>query len=411
MSAVLTFWWLVRRRRAERDLGGGASCADHQLFDTPDLDLRLIRKAEAVIQWRSSGLQVVVERCTNDHNHSAILRTAEALGIQHVHIIDPPTVTNGMGLVVVEGCNKSQQQVTAKQLSAHEQQERQQHRLFAQNATEWLQIHEYASTQQCLEQLRREGFAVWATDLSQEAVALPSPQELQQLSRWQPRSNNAIARIPDKLAIVFGTEAVGCTQEMLDGADLRVYLPLRGFADSLNLSVAAALVLHHLILSKPTFVGDMLEEERRQLRQAWFGKLASQRILTAKEKKQRRKLQVKLMDIERLQAKQRAGESLFPEQARKLVHKDELQREWDAMEKKTQASSQITQEWVDAPPAPLSDLRRHDEHRVTFVGKNTKKFYQDHWKGMPAVEHAQSREFTTAQTFRDRMKDVEEKKD
>ena len=51
-------------------------------------------------------------------------------------------------------------------------------------------------------------------------------------------------RVPEKLAIAFGTESVGCTEELLQAADLRVYLPLRGFADSLNLSVAAALVLH-----------------------------------------------------------------------------------------------------------------------------------------------------------------------
>jgi tRNA G18 (ribose-2'-O)-methylase SpoU len=50
--------------------------------------------------------------------------------------------------------------------------------------------------------------------------------------------------VPEKLAIAFGTESVGCTEELLQAADARVYLPLRGFADSLNLSVAAALVLH-----------------------------------------------------------------------------------------------------------------------------------------------------------------------
>lgn len=49
------------------------------VLDSPDLDLRLIRKAEAVIQFRSGNLTVVVERATNSFNHSAILRTAEAL--------------------------------------------------------------------------------------------------------------------------------------------------------------------------------------------------------------------------------------------------------------------------------------------------------------------------------------------
>lgn len=49
------------------------------LMDSPDLDLRLIRKAEAVIQMRSGSMTVVIERSTNSWNHSACLRTAEAL--------------------------------------------------------------------------------------------------------------------------------------------------------------------------------------------------------------------------------------------------------------------------------------------------------------------------------------------
>ena len=51
----------------------------NDVMDSPNLDLRLIRKAEAVIQWRAGGLTVVIERSTNSWNHSAILRTAEAL--------------------------------------------------------------------------------------------------------------------------------------------------------------------------------------------------------------------------------------------------------------------------------------------------------------------------------------------
>lgn len=49
------------------------------LLDSTDLDLRLIRKAEAVIRFRSGALTVVIERATNSWNHSAILRSAEAL--------------------------------------------------------------------------------------------------------------------------------------------------------------------------------------------------------------------------------------------------------------------------------------------------------------------------------------------
>ena len=92
---------------------------ENVLMDSPDLDLRLIRKAEAVIQQRTSSITVVVERCTNDHNYSAILRTAEALGIQNVFIIDPP----------LEEQEDDDQKLS--RLSAEELESRQQHKLFA----------------------------------------------------------------------------------------------------------------------------------------------------------------------------------------------------------------------------------------------------------------------------------------
>ena len=87
-------------------------------------------------------------------------------------------------------------------------------------------------------------------------------------------------RLPRKLAIVFGTEAVGCTREMLEeGSDLRVYLPLRGFADSLNLSVATALVLHQLFVLDPTVEGDMEPDEHTSLRRQWFGIIRKSRSI------------------------------------------------------------------------------------------------------------------------------------
>ena len=52
------------------------------VMDNPNLDQRMLRKAEGALQKRTSRIAIVVERCTNDFNYSAILRTAEALGIQ-----------------------------------------------------------------------------------------------------------------------------------------------------------------------------------------------------------------------------------------------------------------------------------------------------------------------------------------
>ena len=264
---------------ARNEQSSNSNTTTSQLFDSPELDQRMIRKAEGAIRLRTSRLVVVIERCTNDHNYSAIHRTAEALGVQHIYVISPPTqkTLEGADDAVVDDDDEAGETASSsaklravgkggrvvKDASKSEVKDRALHHLFAQRATEWLEVHEYDSTTECLKALRKDGYQVWATDLSQEAVCLEREDLLAARGLGEGEDEDGDANpIPDKLAIVFGTEAVGCTAEMLREADMRVYLPLRGFADSLNLSVATALVVHHLFLLDPTLIGDMSEEER-----------------------------------------------------------------------------------------------------------------------------------------------------
>ena len=335
------------------------------LLDSPHLDMRMIRKAEGAIQKRTSRITVVVERCTNDYNYSAILRTTEALGVQNVWIICPPVVRephDGEMLISMKG--------TQIHANAHEVEARKLHHLYAQRATEWLTVREFASTRECLDELRMTGHAIWVTDVSQEAICLD-----QSVTR---------DHIPPKLAICFGTEAVGCTPELLAAADRRVYLPLRGIADSLNLSVATALVVHHLFMLDPTIEGTMSEAERRELRRQWFPKLASQRLLSATKKKERGRLLAKLSKYMDLERKQFSGVKMQADQLDKIAKLPAMQRqlqEWDATLQKLAEES--VADLVDHPPAPITDMRRADEHRTCYVGKKT--ISRNGWTDMPAT--------------------------
>lgn len=218
------------------------------------------------------------------------------------------------------------------------------------------------------------------------------------------KANNGGKVIPEKIAIVFGTEAVGCTTEMLNAADLRVYLPLRGFADSLNLSVATALVVHQLFVLDPTLVGAMSEEERRALREKWFTKLASQRLLSSKQKKDKQKLTTFLRQCDMIAEKKAAGGGMTDEQLIKLSKREAKQKELDAIENKLATDSKLAvQDLVDNPPAPITDMRRADEHRVCFVGRGTKSSVGDAWKDMPAVANGQCAKNATASFFRERV--------
>ena len=379
-----------------------------QLIDTPDLDQRIIRKAEAVIQWRTSRITVVVERCTNDHNYSAILRTAEALGLQHIWIIDPPPPptfivddeTDELTTTLSRNKGVSPGLVSKDELN---------------KANDWLTVREFKTTTECLEELKKTGHDIWVTDLSQEAVCLTKEglTEGSTDGTENGNKNDEGFSLPAKTAIVFGTEAVGCSDEMLQAADKRVYLPLRGFADSLNISVATALVLQQLFVLDPSVVGSMPEEERRGLREKWFTQLCKQRLLTPKQKKHRTKLQSLIKRCEHFQNKKDNNQFMQPGEVEKLEKFEEYKKELQELEDATHMNgegssvlSQAIQDLVDAPPSPLTDLRRADTHRVCFVGKNTKEKHKSHWKNMAATTNydTTAQEGSSSNYFRDRVR-------
>ena len=366
------------------------SVTNEELMDSAELDHRMLRKAEAVIQWRTTRLVLVIERCTNDHNYSAILRTAEALGIQVVYMIDPPEVQDGED---DEDEKKANSQTHIKiSRTPEEIKARNEHHLFARNAQEWLTVRDFSTAEECVAELRREGYQLWVTDLSQEAVSL----------------NMTSPSIPEKVALVMGTEAVGCSQYMLDEADLRVYLPLRGFADSLNLSVATALILHHLFIMDPTLIGGITEAEKRALREEWYAKLCQQRLLTASQKKLRLKLQGAIKKCQAIfDRSQNSGQPLDAQQQKKLDQWDNHKKQLaglDALIDPVKIKA-ACREWVDNPPTPLTDVRRADSHRVCYVGKNTRKHHEDHWKGMVATSDSSSVYGATASVFREKLKE------
>lgn len=192
---------------------------------------RRLRLAETVLQSRTSRFVVVLERCYDSHNHQAVLRTCECLGVQHIYVIKSHV--------------KKQKSMSKKITRQNER---------------WLTIHEHDTTRECIDALRSEGYSIWATDLSQESVSLEPGCGLE---------------VPRRVAVVIGRETDGVSQEMLDEADKRIFLPIFGFSDSLNLSVASALLLQRLFDMCPEARGDMDEAERAVIRKQWYLNLAT----------------------------------------------------------------------------------------------------------------------------------------
>jgi tRNA(Leu) C34 or U34 (ribose-2'-O)-methylase TrmL len=359
---------------------------------------------------------------THNSSQSAILRTAEALGVQYVYIISPQFINSTLvddDENTVEQADeknicldkvkentklKTSTGQTVKRATESEKLDRAQHHLFAKKATEWLTVREFDDTKSCIDALREEGREIWATDLAQVAVCLTEDGIRQHLKSIERDSYHG-KLIPEKVAIVMGTEAVGCSAEMLNAADLRVYLPLRGFADSLNLSVATALVVHQMFILDSSLVGAMSEEERKDLRRDWFARLASQRLLSSRQKKNRAKLIGYIRQCEEIEKKINTGERVEQDEIAKWKNLTTKKAELDAIDTKVKLDSQrAVKDLIDNPPDPITDMRRADEHRVCYVGKGTKNKYGELWGDMPATENAQSKEMASASFFRHRVR-------
>jgi tRNA (guanosine-2'-O-)-methyltransferase len=188
-------------------------------------------RVESVVERRTRSIVVVLEDLEDPHNMSAVLRTCEGLGIQEVHTI-------------------------ARRYAFHP------NRKISQGAEKWLDLRLWRTADRCLGHLRGRGYLLCATDLGEGSCSL--------LELPQDRP----------IALVFGTEKVGVTPETLGLCDLRFKIPMQGFAQSLNISVAVAICLSHLIfgrIRRAGTSGDLPEAERQALRKRFFNLAVKQR--------------------------------------------------------------------------------------------------------------------------------------
>jgi tRNA (guanosine-2'-O-)-methyltransferase len=197
------------------------------------------RKAriDQVVAHRTRTLTVVMEALCDPQNVNAVLRTCEAFGIQDLHVVE--------GVMKPFDRNKK----------------------VSQNADKWLDVHRWQATSACLEHLKAEGFAVYATHLG------PGARSLGELS------------FAGKVALVLGNEHRGVSEEALALADAHYAIPMRGFVQSLNVSVAAAISIAAAVERREAERGrhgDLSEVEAAALRERFYLLAVKQRARIGK---------------------------------------------------------------------------------------------------------------------------------
>ena len=191
---------------------------------TPYLTPGWVERIGEVIDRRTRTVVTVVEGLINLGNVSAVMRSAEALGFHQFHIIEGGTRFK----------NSSR---------------------TSQGADKWLHVKRWPDATACVPQLQEQGYQVVVTHLDDTAVTIDK------IDFTKPT------------ALVFGNEKNGVSEEMLALADKRCIIPMAGFVESFNISVAVAVGLYHAYNDRMTrqgFHGDMTPDQKEELLAAYY---------------------------------------------------------------------------------------------------------------------------------------------
>jgi tRNA (guanosine-2'-O-)-methyltransferase len=158
-----------------------------------------IAKVTSVLQARQDSLMVVIENIHDPHNVSAIFRTCDAVGVPKVSLIYTLDKFPKIG----------------KKSSA--------------SAFKWVEKEKYKSVEVCYSELHSKGFKIYASALNNKSS------DLFELN------------LTEKAAIVLGNEHKGVSDEAAELADETFMIPMFGMVQSLNVSVATAVILYEAL--------------------------------------------------------------------------------------------------------------------------------------------------------------------
>lgn len=187
------------------------------------------QKFDSLLSNRTQSFRFVFENPSNPNNVWAALRTFDAFGIQNVDIVLNNTNTKISETIVDCGGGKSDNLKFGSRKGTMNS---------ALGAQKWLTLREHNDSANCIRHLKEQGYLIYATDIHSGAIALTD-------INWNAECDVKkceVSTTPLKVAIVMGNELTGISNEMKKLADKSFYIPMKGFAESLNLSVACAVI-------------------------------------------------------------------------------------------------------------------------------------------------------------------------
>lgn len=183
---------------------------------------------EKIVEKRTNYLTLVLEDIFQPQNASAVLRSCDCFGIQNVHVIE----------------NRNKFEVDTE---------------VSLGSSKWVTINKYNNktnnASDAIQTLRKKGYRIVATSPHTNDVELPD-----------------FDITKGKAALIFGSELPGITDTLMKQADEFLKIPMYGFTESFNISVSAAIILHHLTqkLHSSDVNWKLTEEEKTDIKIQWI---------------------------------------------------------------------------------------------------------------------------------------------
>jgi len=183
---------------------------------------------EAKIEERTKHITVVLENIFQSRNISASIRSSDCFGIQDVHVIENDNLFEDDSEV-------------------------------SMGASKWINIKHYSkkshNTVDAITQLKKKGYNIIAASPHNADISLFD-----------------LDVIESKIAIIFGSEVNGCSNEALELADCKMRIPMHGFTESFNISVSVSLCLQHLCykIRKSKLNWKLNNQEKNEVMLKWL---------------------------------------------------------------------------------------------------------------------------------------------
>ena len=209
-----------------RDLVAATRTDDPYWFEFDDQVLTPASLIERVLDVRTESGAVVVEGMVDLGNIAAVMRTADGFGIQRVHAVD-----------------------TADKYKRSKR--------TTQGADKWVDRYRWETTDECFDHLAADGYRIVVADVGEGTTPIND------------------ADFTDRVALVFGNELEGLSDTARRRADERVTIPMGGFTESFNISVAAAVLLYEVWRQRMDAfgaMGDLSPAVRDRIRAVWLAK-------------------------------------------------------------------------------------------------------------------------------------------